>query len=77
MSTALGRFARWVSSRVSLLKRSEGTLYPVGSVRVRSHSLYSRYTEGNQAHFPLLPEPPRADPPAVVVWAFYYPHLCK
>src|SRR5712691_988486 len=49
-STALGRVARWFSSRVLMLKRSEGALYPVGSVRVRPHSSYSRYTEGNQAH---------------------------
>jgi hypothetical protein len=62
-STALGRFARWGSSRVSMLKRSEGALYRVGSVRVRPHSPYSRYTQRNQAHFPLRPAPPRADPP--------------
>jgi hypothetical protein len=51
-STALGRFARWGSSWVSMLKRSEGALYPVGSVRVRPHSSYSCSTEGNQAHPP-------------------------
>src|SRR5262249_22279558 len=61
-STVLVRFARWVSSRVSMLKRSDGTLYPVERVRFRSHSSYRRYTEGNQAHFLLLPELPGADP---------------
>jgi hypothetical protein len=67
-STALGRFARWGSSRVPRRKRSEGALYRVGSVRGRPHSSYRRYTQGNQALFPLRPAPPSVDPHAVVVW---------
>ncbi len=49
-------------------KRSEGTLYPAGSVTVRPHSSYNCSIERNQAHFTLLPALPCADQHTVVVW---------